>query len=310
LVTFITTCMVSLVALIIWRLNPLIVLFVFLVFGLLDGVYLSSVLIKVPQGAWFTLVLACFLSSIFILWRYGKENQWRAEASDRFHPSHLVTKAGDNKLMLTPAFGGGEITHINGFGIFFDKAGDMTPTVFIQFLSKFVATPDISVFFHLRPLSTPYVPPENRYTVLRTVIPNCYRLIIRHGYTDEIVTEDLGRLVYEQIRSFILSSPSTLSPTDPSNPNPESLASSSSSENDAGIETAAGEKVRALDKAFETQVLYIVGKEQMRIKEKTGIARRIALNAFLWLRENTRSKMAAMKIPTDKLVEVGFVKEI
>jgi len=30
----------------------------------------------------------------------------------------------------------------------------------------------------------------------------------------------------------------------------------------------------------------------------------------LWLRDNTRSKMANMRIPTDQLVEVGFIKEI
>ena len=114
MVTFITTCMVSLVALIIWRLNPFLVLFGFLVFGSLDGAYLSSALTKVPQGAWFTLLLACILSSVFILWRFGKENQWKAEASDRFQPSHLVTKSGDGRLHLTSAFGGGELINIKG----------------------------------------------------------------------------------------------------------------------------------------------------------------------------------------------------
>lgn len=38
------------------------------------------------------------------------------------------------------------------------------------------------VFFHLRPLETPSVPPETRYTVTRVAIPNCYRLVVRHGY--------------------------------------------------------------------------------------------------------------------------------
>jgi K+ transporter len=40
-VTFITTCMVSLVAIIIWKINILIVIFFFLTFAALDGVYLS-----------------------------------------------------------------------------------------------------------------------------------------------------------------------------------------------------------------------------------------------------------------------------
>lgn len=31
---------------------------------------------------------------------------------------------------------------------------------------------------------------------------------------------------------------------------------------------------------------------------------------FLWMRENSRTKMADMNIPFGNLVEVGFVKEI
>jgi KUP system potassium uptake protein len=67
-VTFITTCMVSLVAIIIWKINLFIVIFLFLTFAAFDGVYLSSALTKIPTGAWFTIVLATILSSIFVLW--------------------------------------------------------------------------------------------------------------------------------------------------------------------------------------------------------------------------------------------------
>lgn len=106
--------MVSLVALIIWRLHIVIVLCFFLVFGTLDALYLSSVLTKVPQGAWFTLMLAFILSSIFILWRFGKEQQWKAERTDRFQPSQLMTKNVDGIVRLTEGFGGANITNISG----------------------------------------------------------------------------------------------------------------------------------------------------------------------------------------------------
>jgi len=69
MVTFITTCMVALVALIVWRINAVIVLSLFLVFACLDGAYMSAALTKVPTGAWFTILLAFILSTIFILWR-------------------------------------------------------------------------------------------------------------------------------------------------------------------------------------------------------------------------------------------------
>ncbi|KAL9107949.1 MAG: hypothetical protein Q9187_008361, partial [Circinaria calcarea] len=315
LVTFLTTCLVALVALIIWRLNPILVLFGWLVFATLDGAYLSSALTKVPTGAWFTLVLAGLLSCIFILWRFGKEQQWLAEAEDRFRPSHLVTQGENGQLQLTPTFGGGSLTGLRGFAIFFDKAGDMTPTVFIQFLSKFVAIPEVVVFFHLRPLHMPSCPVERRYTVTRTVIPNCYRLVIRHGYTDEVFTENVSRLVYEEIRKFIISDQSTprKSPLIVSEKSTESdpAGSSSSSTEDGNIEIdPTAVRLAELQKAYDKQVLYIVGKEQMRIREGTKIGRRMLLNAFLWLRENTRSKIASLKVPTDKLVEVGFIKEI
>lgn len=114
LVTFITTCLISLVALIIWRLHFAIVLAFFLVFGTLDALYLSSVLTKVPQGAWFTLLLAFILSTIFILWRYGKEQQWKAERSDRFQPGQLIKKNENGQVILTAAFGGAKITDISG----------------------------------------------------------------------------------------------------------------------------------------------------------------------------------------------------
>lgn len=133
LVSFITTSMVSLVALVIWQIPLPFVILGFLVFGALDGVYLSSALTKVPDGAWFTLILAVLLSSIFVLWRFGKENQWQAEASDRLDASSIIISTSANRspsvddksrsLRFTAAFGGAPISGINGMGIFFDKSG-------------------------------------------------------------------------------------------------------------------------------------------------------------------------------------------
>ncbi|KAK9483667.1 potassium transporter-domain-containing protein [Lipomyces starkeyi] len=293
-VTFITTCMVSLVALIIWRINVLIVLFVFLVFACLDGVYLSSALTKVPQGAWFTLLLAIILSSIFILWRFGKERQWSAESEDRFQLSHLVITKENGDLQMTAAFGGGPVSKVQGVGIFFDKVGDMVPVVFSQFLRKFSARQEVIVFLHMRPLSLPSIPQSERYLIQRSSIQNCYRLTVRHGYADDIVTPDLGRAIVEKLKWFVASD--TRSSTGTS-----SLFSHS-------LEVQA--ELDALNRAYEAQTVYIMGKEQMKIRRGSNFVRRFLLEAFLWIRENSRTKLADTEIPTDSLVEVGFVKEI
>ncbi|KAF6225912.1 hypothetical protein HO173_012684 [Letharia columbiana] len=330
LVTFITTCMVSLVALIIWRLHFLIVVAGFLVFGTLDGLYLSSALTKVPNGAWFTLCLAILLSSIFVLWRYGKENQWRAEGEDRISPRQLLTelpkdaeKDGDAPILrLSSSMGGAPVSRLRGVGIFFDKTGSPngTPSVFIHFLQKFQAAPAVVVFFHIRPLSTPTVAPEDRFSVSRcftrtsskSTLQDFYRVTIRHGYADEVITSDLGLLIYENIRKFIIHDRGmSTAPT----PSPESN-NSTSEDSTSSSDPPPPPPSTSQPTAYDDQVVHIVGKEQMRIREVrgwgnvSGMSRKIVLAAFLWLRSNTGSKVANMNLDVEKLVEVGFVKLI
>ena len=392
--------MVSLVAIIIWHIPLPIVLLGFLVFGLLDGLYLSSALTKVPDGAWFTLALAVLLCSVFILWRYGKENQWRAEAADRLSTSHLFAKkdhgrcfqepifskflrpctsnfqtelamqkksfraecplegrklimnlgtssSGDGSSLtssipspqpfrLAPALGGALISPIKGLGVFFDKTGDpvATPVVFIQFLQKFQAAPAVAVFFHIRPISKPTVNPEDRFMVSRSfsdfntepLVQDFFRITLRHGYTDEVVTPDIGMVLYEELRKFIIRENVVTKDTssqDETSSGDQAETGNISSDTEPTIQTKARQRrakinsvqqrLDRVEAAYKDQVTYVVGKEQMRIREVSNVkgwARRVALAVFLWLRGNTGSKVANLNVDVDKLVEIGFVKVV
>ena len=434
--------MVSLAAIFVWRLKPYYVFLPWLTIACLDGTYLSSALTKVPDGAWVTLTIAAVLTTGFIVWRFGKDQQWAAEAEDRFPTSHFVKEREDGQIQLTKKYGGGTLSSIKGFGIFFDKAGETTPIVFSQFISKLVAAPEVMVFFHLRPLERPSVEAGERYTVSRLAIPNCYRVVLRHGYLDEVITPDLAAIMYDQVRNFIIirnidstpypqprrpvlildgeqesrhrpviSAPlfprpaateedqsevnnnentipaaTTTSATVPlakaattdSNTNATSIsfnlptitpASASSPNNSSTQPTTAGDTIESssqnkdedkevrgstttselsitslelskLESAYSHQILYIIGKEQMKIKPnpkgpaadsegnepgrnqhgfwkaiftdvKTGYwFRKGLLHTFLWVRENTRTKIANLRVPMDRVFEVGFIKEV
>jgi KUP system potassium uptake protein len=241
-------------------------------------------------------MLAAILSFIFVLWRFGKENQWAAEAEDRFQPSHLLTTTSDGEVKFTSAFGGRTVSKVDGIGIFFDKRGDMLPIVFVQFVRKFSARPRIILFFHMRPISTPSIPESERYIIQRTTIPDCYRVTARHGYMDGIVNPDLGRVLIEQLILFITRDTG-------------SYSSSSASSKEHTPEVQA--ELDIIHKAADAQApTYIMGKEEMKIKKGTNFMRGFFLWLFLWIRENSRTKMADLNLPFDNLVEVGFVKEI
>ena len=210
---------------------------------------------------------------------------------DRFQPSHLLSSTDTVGVKLTAAYGSSIVSKTPGIGIFFDKAGDMVPIVFAQFVRKFSARPEIIIFFHMRPLSMPSIPESERFVIQRTSIPGCYRITVRHGYTDSIVSPDLGRLIVGQLTLFITRRSSlNASPTE--------------------FPPAVQEELDALNNASALQPVYVMGKEEMKIRPGTNVFRRVLLMMFLWMRENTRTKMADMNIPTDSLVEMGFVKEI
>ena len=342
-VTFFDTCMVSLAAMFVWRFSPYLVFFPFLTIACLDGVYLSSALTKVPDGAWFTLTLAGILAALFILWRFGKEQQWAAETSDRFPTTHFVKKQPDGTVQLTPQYGSGTLSPIKGFGIFFDKDGVTIPPVFSQFVIKLVAAPEVMVLFHLRPLERPSVPMEERYTVSRLAIPNCYRLVVRHGYADEVINPDLAALIHDQIKNFIIldgeaqhningrtvikntdseekedektasATTATTSGTDLPDSHPKTPTSPDTPtvqlHHGAAIPNTASALAK-LDDAYSHQVLYIIGKSQLTVGPAGNLFRKTLLHAWLWLRENTRTKIASLKVPMDRVFEVGFIKDI
>lgn len=53
-----TTCFLTMVMLTVWRKNILFPLAFFLVFATIEATFLSSSILKVPKGGWFSLVLA------------------------------------------------------------------------------------------------------------------------------------------------------------------------------------------------------------------------------------------------------------
>ena len=368
-VTFFDTCMVTLCSLIVWRFPPYLVALPWLFFATVDGLYLSSALTKVPDGAWFTITISGILAGIFLLWRFGKESQWRAEAEDRFRPSELIARdpssgVGDDndypKMRLTARWGGDDLSRVRGMGIYFDKTGINTPAVFTQFVSKIGALPDATVFFHLHPVEKPSVADEDRYAISRLgAIPGCYRLVVRHGFMDEVITPDLAALIYEQIRGFVMRQAteqdlpavvveSTF--TQEKDENGTSTAEGSirvadADSLDTGIklssrsetetsqdkgkksnnleqprgrsgvpaelrDDSARRELAKLDRAYASKVMYLVGKEQMRIRRGTPFLRTVALAGFLWIRDNTRAKIANLRLAMDRVVEVGFVKDI
>lgn len=332
-VTFFDTLMTALTALIVWRVKPYYVFLPWLAFASMDGAFLSSALLKVPTGAWFTLTLAAVLALIFLLWRFGKESQWRAEAEDRHNISKFVNRDDNGDLRLAGYKGGESLSVIKGLGIYFDKSGLKTPQVFSQYVSKFVCIPEVMVFFHMRPLEYPTVSPDERFIVSRIKsLPNCYRVVLRYGFMDEVITPDLAVLIYRNLREYVLRDMAPrvaekgipapeMAKLGPKYADGQTLApvlETTLSDQDASRANSIEEALHneeqldlvSLEHAYEHRVLYILGKEELVVKRGTRWWKQVLLRTFLLFRDYSRSKMSNIKLPTDRLVELGFIKEM
>jgi KUP system potassium uptake protein len=93
---------------------------------------------------------------------------------------------------------------------------------------------------------------------------------------------------------------SEIQPVAPANKGPTTVSAES--------DTAS--TLAAIDAAYAHRIVYVIGKEEMSIRKASPYWRSFLLSIFLFVRHNTRSKMANLKVPIDKLVEIGFVKDI
>lgn len=181
-------------------------------------------------------------------------------------------------------------------------------------------------------------------------LTNVYRLVIRHGYNDhdvmnpglagevvrvvkgEVIREGLvgGREVdineeEEEEEVAVVAKDGeddddddthdTISPVvharNHANANPNSTTRKRITRTSPKPTTiSTSHRLSALEAASSAQTLYLVGKQQMRISASYNIFKKIILGVFLWVRENSRSKMEKLNVPMERLVEVGFVGEI
>ena len=165
-------------------------------------------------------------------------------------------------------------------------------------------------------------------------------MVIRYGYSESPITVQLGGVVYNEVRKYIIhelnsgglsssiepgvisgvsAEAITSSDSLPFEPSSSTLTKRKETSTDAVLlpnETSISDsdrarRLRALDNANRAQVMYIVGKEDLKMPENVyNIFRRTILGAFLWMRDSTTEKVTSMEIPYEKLIEIGFIREV
>lgn len=194
-VMLITTCMVTLIMIVIWKTNIwLIMLFVSL-FGAIEILYLSSVLYKFVDGGYLPLAFSLLMMLIMGIWHYVHVKRYKFELKHRVSSDYIT------QLALKQ-----DVRRIPGVGFLYSELVQGIPPIFSHFVEKIPSIHSVLVFVSIKHLPISRVEMQERF-LFRQIGPRDYRMfrcVVRYGYRDVLEeAKEFEVLLIEQLKQFI-----------------------------------------------------------------------------------------------------------
>ncbi|KAL3518043.1 hypothetical protein ACH5RR_020632 [Cinchona calisaya] len=324
-VMFVTTCLMTLVMIIVWKQRTLVAAAFLLFFGSIELLYLSAVFFKVPDGGWIPLLLSWTLMSIMFIWNYG---------SLKKHQFDFENKVSmDRILSLGPSLG---MVRVPGIGLVYTNLVTGIPAIFGHFVTNLPAFHQVLIFVCVKSVQVPHIREKERFLVSR-IYPEdygMYRCIVRYGYKDlQQENYDFENRMVSEIINFIQMEPMPrmqpckclansgnkaldVSEQKFSYPNNHGETMLQPVDNIQVMMSVDGyckstclkdESLHIL-RAREAGMAYILGHSYARAKKCSSIFKKFAIDfIYAFLSRNARGPDVVLNVPHTSLLEVGMV---
>ena len=294
-VMLITTSMITLIMLVVWKINIVWIVLFFLVFGAVEGLYFSSVLYKFTQGGYLPVAFSLVLMLIMGIWHYIHHKRYDFELRNKVSSEYM------RKLAENP-----RINRVPGMGLLYSELVQGIPPIFPHFISSVPSIHSVLVFVSIKKLPVSRVLLEERF-LFRQVEPREYRMfrcIARYGYMDAIgTTEEFEHQLVVNLKEFIRHESFI------------AVGGSSGEQVTGRIVSApirgAEEEMLFVQKAKDEGVVYLLGQAEVMAKQNSSFIRKIIVDClYNFLRKNFRQEEQVLSIPYSKLLKVGMIYEI
>lgn len=340
-VMMMTTILVTIVMLLIWQINIVIVLSFVVVFLGIELTFFSSVLWSVGDGSWIILVFAIIMFFIMFVWNYGSKLKYETEVKQKLSMD-LMRELGCNLGTIRAP----------GIGLLYNELVKGIPAIFGHFLTTLPAIHSMIIFVCIKYVPVPVVPQSERF-LFRRVCPKSYhifRCIARYGYKDvrkenhqtfeQLLIESLEKFIRReaQERSLESDGDDDIDSEDEDDlscsrvliaPNgsvyslgapllaeykgkSEPISQPSTSEEvkpelHADSEQSLERELSFIRKAKESGVVYLLGHGDIRARKDSWFIKKLVINYFYaFLRKNCRRGIANLSVPHSNLMQVGM----
>ncbi|XP_057486166.1 LOW QUALITY PROTEIN: probable potassium transporter 17 [Actinidia eriantha] len=278
MVMLITTVLLTLVMIMIWRSPPMLVALYFFVFFVMEGVYVSAVCTKIPEGGWIPFAISFILAFIMFGWFYGRQRKIEYELTHKIGVDRLRILLSDPTVQRVP-----------GLCFFYTNIQDGLTPILGHYIKNMKSLHKVTVFTTLEYLLVPKVAPHERIVVNKLGLKGVYGCVLQYGYADSLnlLGDDFVSQVTDSLRAHIENS-SGLVPSVP---------------------LEVEEEISDMEEAKVAGVVHIRGKTRFFIGKNCSWFDRFMLAFYEVLHNNCRTALPAMGVPIPQRIEVGMLYE-
>lgn len=172
-VMIITTCLVTLVMLVIWDVNFLLIIAFFVPFIIIEGIFMTSLLSKILVGGWAPFAISFFFLIIMLSWTRGRSKKTAYDAERRLKSAELNEMLSNSSLHRPP-----------GICFFCTDLVNGIPPIIRHYIQHTGSVRQIMVIVTIRTLPIKSVLPEERFDVGQLGVDGVYRCLVQFGYKD------------------------------------------------------------------------------------------------------------------------------
>lgn len=311
-VMFVTTCLMALVMIIVWRSKMISSLAFLVFFGSIELLYVSACLNKVPEGGWIPIVLSLIFTAVMYVWNYGSLKKHQFDVENKVSMDRIVA--------LGPSLG---MVRVPGIGLVYTNLTSGVPAVFGHFVTNLPAFHQVLVFICVKCVQVPYVSVDERLLITRMGPKeySMFRCIVRYGYKDLLQENyDFENILVSGIVQFVEKEEecdqTQITECFGDFDNPEHTFINSNQEENTvqpscdfqGMKSVGKDESLQILKAKESGVAYILGHSYAKSKKSSSIFKKMAIDiVYTFLSKNCRGPDVALNVPHTSLLEVGMV---
>jgi KUP system potassium uptake protein len=178
----ITSAMLGVLMLYVWKWNRILALGATGLFLLVDGAYFASNITKIPDGGWFPLLVAALSFTVLTTWAKGRQ-LLRERLSEAALPLSVFIKSA-----------AASVHRVRGTSVFLSTSADVVPAALLHNLKHNQVLHSRVLILNVKIEEIPHVAAEKRLEV-HVAGQGFYRVILHYGYMEEVdIPRDLASI--------------------------------------------------------------------------------------------------------------------